>query len=425
MKSRLPASLGLWVLVAVLTGLVPRAVLAQFTDPTSGELLGQMPYDNITLIDNTTFRIEPISPRPLPSVDPGRGMREEAAERKDNIFLPGQQPSQPKKPQDNKKQEERNPDILIIHLTEGDIRDFKVKRSSIKSVEYWEDMLLAEGDRLVASKNFAKAFEYYLAVQARNPNWKGLNDRVDQMLFQEGSWALSGNDRDKGIRLLSELHRRRPDFPGLAPTLARAFGTRVEEAVSNEAYAFGRKILHDLEGIAPNDSLVRTLTNRFQTRSRDFAKRGESAVGAERLDDLTESLRIWPTIEGVAEPYEKAFRELPTLDVGVLDVPRPVAPWNVSHASERLNPLLYRPLLADETEEAMLGQRVPQIAASLEIGDLGRRLEIRLKHGIRWSDDTRELSVIDVVRSPLGPRPAAFAVLQRPVGEPAGTDRDV
>ncbi len=330
----------------------------------------------------------------------------------------------PSKPSNNKKQDERNPDVLVIHLTEGDIRDFKVKRSSIKSVEYWEDMLMAEGERLVASRNFSKAFEYYLAVQARNPRWKGLSEHVDQLLFQEGNWALSGNERDKGIRLLTELHRRRPDYPGLAQTLARSYGNRVEEAVSNESYAYGRKILHELEGIAPNDSLVRTLANRFQSRAREIANQGEQAKGAEQLDALTEALHIWPKIEGVAEPYAEAFRALPTLDVGVLDVPRPVAPWNLSPASERVNPLLYRPLLRDESEEAMLGQKVSQIASNVEIGDLGRRLEIRLKHGIRWSDDYPGTIRHRRRSRPLRPRPAALAFLQRPVGEPAGTDRD-
>ncbi len=35
----------------------------------------------------------------------------------------------------------------------------------------------------------------------------------------------------------------------------------------------------------------------------------------------------------------------------------------------------------------------------LEMGDLGRRLEIRLKPGVRWSDGSRDLSVLDVVRA--------------------------
>lgn len=387
-------------LAIILLGSMVSSARAQFTDPTSSELLGQLPYDNLTLIDNTVLKIEPISPRPIPSLSASRSALENVPGRRDNVFLPGQGSAQPREqPKKQDKKKKRNLDVLIIHLTEGDIRDFKVKRASIKSVEYWEDMLLAEGERLVAVKNFSKAFEYYLAVQARNPHWKGLREHVDDLLFQEGSWALSDNERDRGIRLLTELYHRRPDYPGLANVLARAFATRVEEAVSNEDYAYGRKILHDLQTIAPSDSQIRVLTNRFQTRARDLASQAERTAGAERLDNLTHALRVWPTLEGAAQPFENAFRELPTLDVGVLDVPRPVAPWIRSPASKRITPLLYRPILLDESEEALLGEPAGQIAASVELGDLGRRLEIRLKRGIRWSDDTRSLSTIDIVRA--------------------------
>ena len=65
-----------------------------------------------------------------------------------------------------------------------------MKRSSIKEVEYFEDMLLAEGDRLVKEGDYTRAFERFLLVKARDPNWKGLDERVNNLLFEEGSAAL-------------------------------------------------------------------------------------------------------------------------------------------------------------------------------------------------------------------------------------------
>ncbi len=40
---------------------------------------------------------------------------------------------------------------VSLHLVEGEVRDFKVKRGTIKKVEYFEDLLLAEGDRWLPS----------------------------------------------------------------------------------------------------------------------------------------------------------------------------------------------------------------------------------------------------------------------------------
>ena len=72
---------------------------------------------------------------------------------------------------------------------------YKVKRSSFKRVEYFEDMLLDEGERYRLAHDYARAFECYLRVQARVPGWPGLDEHVDRLLFDEGSAALNERDR--------------------------------------------------------------------------------------------------------------------------------------------------------------------------------------------------------------------------------------
>ncbi len=46
-------------------------------------------------------------------------------------------------------------------MLEGEPRDFKVKRASIKEVEYFEDMLLDEADRLLKEGDYTRAFERF------------------------------------------------------------------------------------------------------------------------------------------------------------------------------------------------------------------------------------------------------------------------
>src|SRR5207302_7780625 len=123
-----------------------------------------------------------------------------------------ERPAEVKEAAPDEESEEDNPTI-VIHLLEGENRDFKVKRNSIKSVEYYEDMLMAEGDRLTQFRQYPKAFEHYLAVKLRAPSWPGLDERADRLLFNEGSEALLSNDPETGLRLLRELHARRPGYP--------------------------------------------------------------------------------------------------------------------------------------------------------------------------------------------------------------------
>ena len=359
--------------------------------PIELELLQKTPFDNLTLIDNTVLEIEPISPRPLPAFDPSKEKSASSPAPTPAEIAKGVKPEQPT---------QESLDEVIIHLTEGEQRDYKVRRSSIKKVEYFEDMLLAEADRLVLARNFPKAFEYYLAVQSRNPSWNSLAQKIDKMLFEEGNWALASNDRDRGLRLLRELYDRNPNYQGLLGRLGDAYGWRIREALDAGLYAFSRKVLHELTSIDPNGPITRDLTERFKIRSRDAMKRAEeAATPGEKVDQLGLALRIWPKQDEAVKPYEEAFRANPTIHVGVTDLPRPVAPWINSAASARVVPLLYLPVLIDDSEEAQIGKRPGQLAANIELGDLGRRLEIAIRPGLRWNDGSRTISSIDLVRA--------------------------
>ena len=363
-------------------------------------LLGAAPFDRITLTDGTVLDIEPVSPRPLPPYDPKKEKSRKSLgpPRQGNILSPAEKAKQDAI-DEKEKEAEPPPSEITIHLLKGDARDFKVKRSSLKKVEYFEDMLLHEGERYRLAHDFARAFECYLRVQARVPGWPGLDEHVDRLLFDEGSAALNEGTGENGLRLLGELAARRPDYPGLADKLAAAYGSRIARAFELGLYAQGRKVLHDLEPLAPNHGVVREARDRFITRARSLAASAAKHQGAERLDALTEALRVWPDLEGAAAQYSQAFTALPTLDVAVPDVPRLVGPFLRCPADERTSRLLYLPILATADLEAAQGKRPGQLAAHLDSAELGRRLTLQVRPAIPWSDGSRPVSAGDVVRA--------------------------
>jgi peptide/nickel transport system substrate-binding protein len=175
--------------------------------PKSTNLLKSAPFERITLTDGSAFEIEPLSPRPLPPVESRKGRSlvelDEAARKAEE---------RRRRPRDpfSKREEDEEEAPVIIHMLAGEPRDFKVKRASIKAVEYFEDMLLAEGERLAKEGDYTRAFERFLLVKARDPSWKGLEEHVNDLLFEEGGAALIG-DNPRGLRLLNDLHARKPD----------------------------------------------------------------------------------------------------------------------------------------------------------------------------------------------------------------------
>jgi peptide/nickel transport system substrate-binding protein len=387
---------------------------AQETSPPlapigASELLRSDPFDRITLIDGTSLIIEPLSPRPLPVYDPKqererrrRGTGKSAGTAPFEIGAAREKADAKKKADGGEPDDEEPRDELKIHLVQGlrnEARDFMIKRTSIKKIEYFEDLLLEEADRLVLARDYARAFECCLRVKSRNPNWANLDDHVNNVLFREGSQALIDGDAERGLRLLRELLVRKRDYPGLLDQIAGAYGKRIEKALMLGIYPRGRRVLHELEEVAPQHVVVRTLRALFIKKAAEKAKGAEAASRPERLDALAEALRIWPTLEGAEARYIQAFNAEPTLDVGVTDVATPLGPWVHSRADARLARLLYRPILAADDPDARKGKPANQLAASIETSDLGRRMTIRIRPGFTWADGSRPVSAIDVAHS--------------------------
>jgi peptide/nickel transport system substrate-binding protein len=364
------------------------------------DLLKSVPFDRITLIDGVTVNVEPVSPRPLPPYDPKKDKTAQA-KRTEDIPAEGNVPSAREEAQ--RKQRERGPEQineLVVHRLDDEPGDFKVRRANIRRVEYFEDFLLAEADRLMLARDYLKAFEHLILVRARDPKWKGLEEAVQKLLYEEGTSALAReNDLARGLRLLRELHARRPDYPGLADRLASAFGNRINAALEQGDYREARRVLHDLESLAPTHAYVQETKTKFIAKAKSHADKANSGDAAHRLDSIAEALRVWPELEGAGARFQEAFAAMPTLDVGVIDLAVPAGPWIRSLADERVASLSYLPILARDDEDAARGRLPGQLASEMQKADLGRQLILTLRSGPSWSDDGRAVSAVDIVRS--------------------------
>jgi peptide/nickel transport system substrate-binding protein len=375
--------------------------------PGSTDLLRVAPFDRITLIDGADLLVEPVSPRPLPAPDSSKERKRRERARgpaippEGNIIV-----GVPTKIEVPGSEKEVGPDGVAsdevrLHLLEGgpkEVRDYKVKRSNIKKVAYFEDMLLDDCDRLVMAHDYSRAFECCLRVQARNPGWPGLDDHVNRVLFAEGSRALIDGDGERGLRLLGELLGRKRNYPGLLDQIGGAYTKRIERALKLGLYARGRRVLHEFADLAPEHVMVKAMRAIYVNKASQIVKDTAGLKGPERLDGLTLALRIWPELDGVLALYNKAFAAEPTLDVAVSDVAVPLGPWVRSQADARLTRLLYVPVLASTDDDARKGNKPGQLAAALESSELGRRLLIRIRPGFFWSDGSRPVSAIDVAR---------------------------
>jgi peptide/nickel transport system substrate-binding protein len=378
-------------------GLEPQGFGQDGGETVPSSLLRSIPFDRVTLIDGTVLIVDPVSPRPLPAYDATKEKKAFSPPREGNVLTPAQK-SKAQAAEEKAKEQEQYKEVPL-HVLQGEVRDFKVKRTAIKQIDYFEDLLLAEGDRWRIARDYARAFECYLRVETRYPGWAGLDEHVNRLLFEEGSAALLDGDGERGLRLLRELFTRKPAYSGLADKLAAAYGSRAQHAFELGLYAKGRRILHELEPLAPNHPILKEVRDRFVAKARTLADGASRQSGARRTESLAEALRVWPTLEGADAKFSQAFAADPILGVAVTDVPRPIGPWIRSAADARVSRLLFLPILARDDENAVRGKSPGQLAARLDSTDLGRRLTLRLKRDFSWSDASRPVSAIDVARA--------------------------
>ena len=372
------------------------AVAAITARGRGGDLARSVPFDRLTLTDNSTIEVEPVTPRPLPVADlrkAGKSLVE-----LEEMAKKAERARQNQRGGRGREAEEPE-EVVIIHALEGEPRDFKVKRASIRTVDYFEDMLMADSDRLIAAGDYTKAFERLLLVKLRDPAWKGLDDAVNRLLFAEGGATLLEDD-GRGLRLLNDLLARKPDYPGLVDQLVAAFHRKIDQAIAVGDFFVGRQMLREMVRIGATHRETIEARGKFVNRARTLAEEAaRAAQPAARLDRLAEALRVWPEAEGADRAYAEAFRAAPTIRVRVDDLPDPVGPFAQSPAAERAGRLLYLPVIANDDEAALRGEAAGQLLAGWKLSELGRNWRIDLKPTFRWSDDSRPAGAIDLARA--------------------------
>jgi peptide/nickel transport system substrate-binding protein len=394
--------------VALTVALAVGRIVARPQEPAPAtDLMATPPFDRLTLADGSVLDVEPLAPRPLPAYDPKKDptakkrLPSKDDPKQENVAVAEGKlviKEEPGERADPSKVADGVNVLRIKPLNESNV--FVLRRANVKTITYFEDMLLADADRRSKAGDFGSAFEILLGVRRRSPGWPGLADRADRLLFAEGKAAVDSRDYEQGLRLLGELRAHNPNHSGLSDALAAAYGGRIRRAIDSGAYYEGRKELHDLREAVGDHAEARAAAELFRSKASALVDQADKAGDnpAAQLDALTEARRIWPSLDGLESRQRAAFEALPTLDVAVYDAPATLGPWRHSAAESRISPLLYRPILAAGTEAARRGERADQIASKVEVADLGRRIEIELREGVTWSDGSGPVGPVDLVQ---------------------------
>ncbi|MFM1801485.1 MAG: hypothetical protein RJA81_837, partial [Planctomycetota bacterium] len=349
----------------------------------TNSLLVKAPFDRIILSDKTDLLIEPVSPRPLP---------------------PAQKKPAPRQPNRNRSREaearakemENDPAIrILVQPLEAEGMEYAVYREDITEILYFDDMLLAEADRLTNQGEFAKAFEHLLYVNSRNPEWSGLSDSYRKLLLAESKERFEAGELASGLQFVMEALTSDSRDEQARSLAIDGLAKLAEEELSRNQLERARESHARMKKLNPNAEEVKRLEDKLKSISEKLFADAPSDR-PERLDQLNEAYRAWPDTTGLSEARVAAMNRWPTVRVAVSETAiNPPRPWAVGPTGKRLANLLFLPLLQDLQESSFKGESPLQILEKFEMTDL-TTASLTVRSGQKWSNG-REINARDVV----------------------------
>jgi len=281
--------------------------------------------------------------------------------------------------------------------------EFSALWRNIAEVRFFEQMVLAEANALVAAGRFDEVFDYFEFLQQdAYRNTPGLDESIDNYLLSESrAW------RDKGVpetslALLNAVYARNPAHDSLSAAYGEVIDVLVAARVESEEYALARLMLAQLSGRFPRHPVVQVWEARLQAVATKMLAEARTQLDRGSFREahtlVNQAAAIWPGHAEAIQLLSEVQSKYRQISVGV------TAPWKPSGDSRlddwggrRSGRLLSRSLL-EFTGVGPQGGQYDCPLGEFSKEDLGRRLHFQLRPGIRTSPANADFTGYDVAR---------------------------
>lgn len=240
--------------------------------------------------------------------------------------------------------------LMIRRLSHPTI-PYTVQWEAIAKVELFEQMLLAEAERLTAEGKFAEAFDYLAFLTTNYPQLPGLEPALQAHLWREASTAYAANKRQEAWPALVALYQRNASYPRLVNAVQAVSDGLIAEKIKSGDYAGARLLVEALARSFPQLELTNVARWQAQFKSDADAQlaRAREAFAAQDYSEartaVTFARSIMPNIPGGAELWKEIQTTSPEIRVGVsqladADVMTNAPTWAAARVSDLVNPRL-------------------------------------------------------------------------------------
>jgi hypothetical protein len=240
--------------------------------------------------------------------------------------------------------------LMIRRLSHPTI-PYTVQWASITKVELFEQMLLAEAERLTAEGKFAEAFNYLAFLTTNYPQLPGLEQALQAHLWREASTAYAANKRQEAWPALVALYQRNAKYPRLVNAVQAVSDDLIAERIKEGDYAGARLLVEALARSFPQLGLpnIARWQGQFKGDADAQLARARQAFAAQDYSEARTAIAfaraIMPDIPGGVELWKEIQTTSPEIRVGVsqlaeADVMARTPTWAVARVSDLVNPRL-------------------------------------------------------------------------------------
>jgi tetratricopeptide (TPR) repeat protein len=240
---------------------------------------------------------------------------------------------------------------ITIRLIADPTRPFEVSWQSIRTVVFFEQLLLTEAQRLTNEGKFDDAFDYYARLLREYPTLPGLNEAANDFLRRNAVQLYQSQQLDRALAVLTALYERQPNAPGLLAAVDGVCGKMIEQQLRDKNYAAARSVL-DLwqqQFRRLNSPNAAAWEQRFAAAAERQVNEARQNIADKKYVAARKAIGrardVWPEYEPAHDLLAEIQRANPSVSVGVFEASprqpvRRIDDWASLRASRLLEPTI-------------------------------------------------------------------------------------
>jgi tetratricopeptide (TPR) repeat protein len=215
---------------------------------------------------------------------------------------------------------------LVVTLPgEAEGQLYEIPINVIDRIVYHEDLIVRRAAVLIDGGRFRDAFELLCPLARQVPDWKGLKDQNQRLVFLEAEQALQAGDLESALTSLEELHSQNRDYPLLQTRLGEVVDKLIVRSRKASDFREARHFLGRLARIEPRHEIVEKWTRALGDEAQKLMEAATAAGHAGHHDEavtlIDRAARIWPTAPGLGDVHRRLNDRYQRLSVGVQSLP--------------------------------------------------------------------------------------------------------